>query len=75
MNDVPRIHTKPEELTNDTHCIVANKVDNGIDLKIPLKLDGIFSYFETRRLSDEEINDCDRIETLQLCPDASEWYP
>ena len=23
VNDVPRIHTKPEELTNETHCIVS----------------------------------------------------
>ena len=43
VNDVPRIHTKPEELTNETHCIVATAASNGADLKIPLQLDGIFS--------------------------------
>ena len=61
VNDVPRIHTKVEELTNETHCIVARESEVGIDLKIPLKLDGIFSCFNTRKLTSEEIEDCEFI--------------
>ena len=72
VNDVPKIHTRQDELSNDTHCIVANEDTNGIDLRIPMKLDGAFSYFATRKLTEEEINNCEYIETLQLCPDSDE---
>ena len=51
VNDVPKIHTKDQELNDETHCIAAKEGDNGVDLKIPLKLDGIFSYFPTRKLT------------------------
>ena len=51
VNDVPRIHTRPGELSNETHCIVVKASSNGGDLKIPMKLDGIFSYFPTRKLT------------------------
>ena len=73
VNDVPRIHTKDEELTNETHTIVAKVADNGIDLKVPLELDGIFSYFPTRQLTGKEIDECEYIETVQLSPEGSEW--
>ena len=72
VNDVPKIHTKRDELSVETHCIVANKEDNGIDLRIPIKLDGVFSYFPTRKLTEQEIDECEYIETLQLCPDADD---
>ena len=75
VNDVPKIHTKRDELSVETHCIVANKEDNGIDLRIPMKLDGVFSYFPTRKLTEQEIDECEYIETLQLCPDADDWDP
>ena len=45
VNDVPRIHTRVTDITNNTHCILAEKEANGADLKIPLRLDGIFSSF------------------------------
>ena len=61
VNDVPRIHTTPEELTNKTHCIVASEKVNGAYLKIPLMLDGIFSFFQTRKLTDDEVQDCEYI--------------
>ena len=51
VNDVPRIHTDPEELSSETHCIAAKAKSNGVNLKIPLKLDGVFSYFPTRKLT------------------------
>ena len=61
VNDVLKIHTKPENLSANTHCIVANKRDNGIDLRIPMQLDGIFSCFPTRKLTEDEINTCEYI--------------
>ena len=52
VNDVPGIHCIPEKLSNETHCIVAKE---GVELKIPLKLHSIFSYFPTRKLTPEEV--------------------
>ena len=75
VNEVPRIHTKQEEITDETHCIVARAEDNGLDLRIPLKLDGIFSYFTTRKLTEEEVEACEYIPTLELSPDAKDWDP
>ena len=75
VNDVPKIHTKEQELNDETHCIAAKEGDNGVDLKIPLKLDGIFSYFPTRKLTREEVGECEYIETLHLCPEGSNWDP
>ena len=75
VNDVPKIHTKRDVLSVETHCIVANKEDNEIELRIPMQFDGIFSYFPTRKLTEEEIDNCEYIETLQLCPDGDDWDP
>ena len=44
-------------------------------MKIPLKLDGIFSYFPTRKLTDDEVEDCEYIETVALCPEGPDWDP
>ncbi len=46
-----------------------------VDLKIPLKLDSIFLYFETRKLTKDEIDHCEYIETVCLCPEGPEWDP
>ena len=75
VNDVLKIHTKPADLSVNTHCIVACADVNGIDLRIPMKLDGIFSCFPTRKLTQDEINNCEYIETLQLSPDCDDWDP
>ncbi len=45
VNDILKIHTKPEDLSVNTHCIVACADVNGIDLRIPMKLDRIFLVF------------------------------
>ena len=75
VNDVLKIHTNSGDLSANTHCVVATEDANGIDLKIPMKLDGIFSYFPTRKLTEDEINNCEYIETLQLCPEGDDWDP
>ncbi len=68
VNNITKIYTKPDELTNETHCIVVTDADNGVSLKIPLKLDRFFSYFPMRKLSEDEIESCKDIETVVLCP-------
>ena len=77
VNDVPRIHTRQEDLTNQTHFIVSmgNGDNNGTKLNIRMKLDGIFSYFPTRKLTMDELEECEYMETVYLSPDASQWNP
>ena len=75
VNDVPKIHTKRDGLSVETHCIVANKEENGFDLRIPMRLDGIFFYFPTYKLSEEEIDNCEYMGTLQLCPEGDDCNP
>ena len=57
VNDVPRVHIWQEDLTNQTNCIVSmvEGDDNGTNLNISIKLDGIFSYFPTRKLTMDEL--------------------
>ena len=66
VNDVPKIYISDPD--NDDHSIVFP--DEGV--RIPLKLDGIFSYFNTRKPSLEEIDNCDKI---FITPDGDIWNP
>ena len=73
VNDVPKIHTRAQELTNETHCVISSPDEdgNGTDLKIHMKLDGIFSYFLTRKLTLNELKEWSNMETVYLTPDAA----
>ena len=77
VNDVPRIHTRQEDLTNQTHCIVSrvDGDDNGTNLNIHMNSDGIFSYFPTRKLTMDGLEECEYMETVYLIPDAAQWNP
>ena len=69
VNDTAKIHCNNP--TIDDHCIKFN--NNGDDsLRIPLQLFGTFSYFHTRKPTEQELYDCDK---LFLTPDASDWNP
>ena len=50
VNDVPRIHIW-DELICESHSIMIPQVD----LRIPLRLRGVFSYFATRSLTNKAI--------------------
>ena len=69
VNSRPKIHTKREDLTRESHCIVATEEDNGWALRIPMKLDGIFLYFLTRALAQDKIDNAENIKTIHLTPD------
>ena len=69
VNNTPRIHVK--EVTLETHSIM----DRESGLRIPLQLDGIFSYFPTRALNKDEMEDPGQYETVFLSPDAETWDP
>ena len=65
----PKIHSK--NLSVDSHSIF----DTATELRIPLKLRGIFSYFTSRSLTSEEIQDCKSYDTVYLTPDCSSCNP
>ena len=66
VNDTPRIHQ--ESPSNNDHCLIFK--DSMV--KIPLMLNGIFSFFESRKPTLEEIRVCDR---MFITPDSYQWDP
>ncbi len=54
---------------------MATEVNNEANLKIPLKLHGIFSYFPTRKLTADKTDNCEYIETVSICPEGPDWDP
>jgi hypothetical protein len=70
VNGVPRIHCG-EELTNESHCIISKEAG----LRIPLQLRGIFPGFDSRALTQDEVNNCDELDLIIITPDSVEWDP
>ena len=69
MINIPKIHC--DKPTIEDHSIYEKKTK----LWIPLQLDGIFSYFPTRALTLDEMQNCDQIEHIFLSPDSKTWDP
>ena len=70
VNDIPRIHIR-DEVTRESQSIIMTRVD----LRIPLQLSGVFSYFESRSLTDREIEECDSMDIVLLTSDPKTWDP
>ena len=66
LNETPKIHSK--DPTIDNHCITFEDSD----IRIPLQLSGVFSYFHTRKPTLSELHECPK---LFLTPDANDWNP
>lgn len=66
VNEKPKIHC--ENPTVDDHCISFHSCD----LRIPLSLTGVFSYFQTRMPTVGELESCDKV---FITPDSSDWNP
>ena len=66
VNDIPKMHCANPSI--DDHCISFKDTD----LRIPLQLNGIFSFFNTRKPLPSELHDKDKV---FITPDASEWNP
>ena len=64
-----------KELNNETHCILSKSSQDQVNLKIPHKLDGILPYFNTRRMTENEIENCKYMEMTNLCPESPDWDP
>ena len=58
-------------MTCEIHSIIMPQVY----LRIPLQLSGVFSYFESRSLTDREIEECDSMDMVLLSPDSNIWDP
>ena len=66
VNNVPMIHC--EDPAVDDHCVSFEHSE----LRIPLQLNGVFSYFHTRFPTERELHKCEKV---FLTPDSSDWNP
>ena len=64
VNETPKIHC--DNPTVEDHSIF----DEESGLRIPLSLNGIFSAFKTRALTDQEIEEVELYPTIFLTPDS-----
>ena len=60
-------------MSPNSHSIIV--IEEDIELRIPLRLDGIFSYFSTRSLTPEEIKNIDNVEAIFLTTNSKSWDP
>ena len=66
VNEKAKIHC--DDPTIDDHCIIFKESE----LRIPLQLKGIFSYFPSRQPTIDELHNCDKV---FITPDSSDWNP
>ena len=66
VKDVPKIHVNNPQI-EDHSLYFKDK-----DLRIPMSLDGIFSYFPTDKPTVQDLEECETI--LYLTPETS-WDP
>ena len=71
VNGVARIHYI-EDLSHKIHSVIAQ--EEYIELRFPLRLDGIFSYLLTQSITPEDIEKIDHVEVIFLTPDLTSWY-
>jgi hypothetical protein len=69
LDEMPKFQLDTPMINN--HAIV----DNITGMRIHLKLNGIFSYFTTRNLLQEEMDHWDTYPIVFLTPDGDSWYP
>ena len=48
-------------------------LDESSGLRIPLRLRGIFSYFETHKLTPDEVDEAETYDCIELSPESAEW--
>ena len=68
FNDTPLVHLPPDQRSYDQHSIIAQ------GLHIPLKLDGVISYFDCRRPTKQEVDDPDAAIHVHVTSQAI-WDP
>jgi hypothetical protein len=70
VNDTPLFALPPNQRDTDSHCILSPEHS----LRIPLKLDGVISYFQTRKPTIDEIRDRDCCVHVEMCS-FQNWNP
>jgi len=71
VNERPKIHCNRAQVTEKDHSIYCPQTS----LRIPLQLDGIFSYFPTRGLTRDEMEHPEEMPHVLLSPDTQYWDP
>ena len=69
VNDIPRIHC--QSVSKDSHTIIS---EDG-DLRIPLRLHGLFSYFPTFVPDEGHYHSGSSSEHYLMTPTGSDWNP
>ena len=70
VNDTPLFALSPNQRDADSHCILSPEDS----LRIPLKLDGVVSYFQIRKPTIDEIRDRDHFVHVEMCS-FQNWDP
>ena len=58
-------------MSHKNHPTIFQEED--VDIRIPLRLDGIFSYFPTLSITPEDIENFNHVEAIFLTPDLTSW--
>ncbi len=66
VNDVPRQFDE-----SSSHSIVVPRKDDAHDLRIPLEMKGVISYFDCRKPTPDELQHCERLQVTSSNP----WDP
>ena len=69
VNDTPRIHC--QNVTKDSHTIIS---EDG-NLRMPLRLHGVFSYFPSFKADDDHYHSGSSNEHYLLTPTGNDWNP
>ena len=68
VNAVPRIHIR-DEVKRESQSIMLPQVD----LKIPLRISGVFYCFEEPSLTDKDIEECETMNMVFVNTDSKVW--
>ena len=68
VNETPKFQL--QHPSDEDHCILLNGADSSV--RIPMHLNGIFSFFHTRKPTLDEVQGCRKI---IMTPDSSSWDP
>ena len=69
MDEKANIHTL--QLSKENHSVYCKE----INLRIVLKIEGIFPVFETRWLNANEVTEAGEYDIVFISPDADSWNP
>ena len=71
VNDEPKsMASKP---TDDHNAIVIPDNDDGISLRIPLRFQGVITYFHTHKSTKDKFESCDN--RIMMTADSPDWDP